>query len=218
VREVTGDFEVHITVDVGLADELASFAASRGVRFVHILLDRGVHASQPMLTVTGSGSPDDQRALLRSWEHDLRTAGIPPCRSKIEATPWAAGVPRSDDEAAGEPANRYFEHHLKLLLPASVDLAAITDLVEPHAARLSRNARRQRADGRAERFVTQRCHRVGLGTARQRLDTLVDALRSAGHQILGVEQEYVVFDSHLRLDLGWLGAPAAAGTDDPAVR
>lgn len=204
MREVSGDFEIHITVDASRTDELASFAASRGVKFVHIVLDRGVHASQPMLTLTGHGSSADQRFLLRAWEDDLRAAGIRPCRSKIEATPWSAGVPGSDEEAVGEPPSRYFEHHVKLLLPET-EAAGLTDLVAPHGARLSRNARRQRPDGRQERFVTQRCHGVGRTTARQRLDALLAALRAAGHDIVRVEQEYVVFDSDLRLDQGWLG-------------
>ncbi|MET8461578.1 creatininase family protein [Micromonospora zamorensis] len=57
------------------------------------------------------------------------------------------------------------------------DLVALTDLVAPHGARLSRNARREFADGAQERFVNQRCHGAGLATARQRLDELVEALR-----------------------------------------
>ncbi len=219
VREVSGDFEIHVTVDANLADKLASFAAARGVKFVHIILDRGVHASQPMLTLTGSGSPADQQSLLRSWEQDLRAAGIPPCRSKIEAAPWSSGVPESDDEAAGEPWNRYFEHHIKLLLPDTklADLAALTDLVEPRGARLSRNARRQRAGAGEERFVTQRCHGVGLTTAQRRLDSLVGGLRAHGYEILSVEQEYVVFDSDLRHDRGWLRQQPPDRTDEPEV-
>ncbi|WP_344128443.1 nucleotidyl transferase AbiEii/AbiGii toxin family protein [Luedemannella flava] len=209
--DVSGDFEIHITAPSHEAEKLAEFADRHGVTFVHILLDRGAQVSQPMLSLTGSGTLDEQRILARSWYDRLRQAGMHPCRIKVEAAPWCAGVPRSDDDAAAEPTGRYFEHHVKVLLPelSVEDLTAITDLVAPHGARLSRNARRQRPDGRHERFVNQRCLGVGLATARRRLDDLVTTLRAAGHEILQAEQEYVVSDDHLSLDNGWLDAPAS---------
>lgn len=213
MSEVSGDFEIHVTVHAGKAEELATFAARHGLKFVHIVLDRGLFVSQPMLTLTGRGTLTDQRATVRRWQDKLREAGIPPCRSKIEAAPWCPGVPGSDEQAATAPRSRYFEHHVKLLLPgtALADVVTLTDLVAEHGARLSRNARRERADGAQERFVNQRCHRVGLDTAKRRLDRLVEALRAAGHQIIDVEQEYVVFDSHLGHDEGWLDPPASNG-------
>ncbi|MBB4739938.1 hypothetical protein BJY16_003397 [Actinoplanes octamycinicus] len=205
MTEITGDFEIHLTVYPGQAEGLAAFAAEHGVKFLHIELDRGTSASQPMLTLHGSGTLTEQLATVRDWCGWLRVAGMDPIRSKIEATPWAAGVPQSDEAARDEPAHRYFEHHIKLRLPAGVaDLIAITDLVEPHGARLSRNARKRSADGSEIRFVNQRCHRAGRATASERLDRLVTALREDGHEIVSVEQEYVVHDDNLRLDDGWL--------------
>jgi hypothetical protein len=210
---VSGDFEIHITVHAGHAEKLAVFAAEHGVKFLYILLDRGAFVSQPMITLTGRGSLADQHAAIRQWERALHRAGIFPCRSKIEAAPWCVGVPRSDEDATAEPQGRYFEHHIKLLLPSATvaDVAAVTDLVAPHGARLSRNARRERPDGAQERFVNQRCHRVGLDTARRRLDALVDVIRSAGYEVVRVEQEYVVYDSALPHDQGWLDPPPLGG-------
>ncbi|MEV0430555.1 nucleotidyl transferase AbiEii/AbiGii toxin family protein [Micromonospora sp. NPDC050495] len=209
--EVSGDFEIHITAHASQAEKLSTFATQHGVKFVHIVLDRGAYVSQPMLTLTGRGTLADQHAAVQRWRRELREAGIYPCRSKIEAAPWCAGVPKSDEHAAVEPGGRYFEHHVKLLLPSTAlaDLMALTDLVAPHGARLSRNARRELADGAQERFVNQRCHGVGLATARQRLDELVETLRAAGHEPMTVEQEYVVFDSDLRHDQGWLDSPTS---------
>jgi hypothetical protein len=213
VHEVSGDFEIHITVHAGYAETLESFAATHGMKFVHILLDRGTYVSQPMVTLPGRGTLADQHAAVQRWQGELRKAGIYSCRTKIEAAPWCLGVPQSDQDAATEPDGRYFEHHIKLLLPTvtMADLVAVTDLVAPHGARLSRNARRVRTDGAQERFVSQRCHGVGLATARRRLDMLVDALRAAGYDIIAVEQEYVVFDSDLGHDQGWLAPSTADG-------
>ncbi|MER7441587.1 nucleotidyl transferase AbiEii/AbiGii toxin family protein [Micromonospora avicenniae] len=208
--EVSGDFEIHITAHAHHAEKLSAFATQHDVKFVHIVLDRGAYVSQPMLTLTGQGTLTDQHAAVQRWQRELRDAGIYPCRSKIEAAPWCVGVPQSDEQAAVEPGGRYFEHHVKLLLPgtAVADLVALTDLVAPHGARLSRNARRELTDGAQERFVNQRCHGVGLATARRRLDELVETLRAAGHEPTAVEQEYVVFDSDLHHDHGWLDPPA----------
>ncbi|GAA3753461.1 hypothetical protein GCM10022225_42680 [Plantactinospora mayteni] len=219
MSEVSGDFEIHITVHGQHAGELAAFAAEHGVKYLHIVLDRGVFASQPMLTLTGRGTLTEQHAVVQRWQRELRGVGVHPCRSKIEAAPWCVGVPRSDADAAVEPAGRYFEHHVKLLLPAATvaHLLAVTDVVAPHDARLSRNARRERADGAQERFVTQRCHGVGLDTAKQRLDALVAALRSAGVEIVTVEQEYVVFDDRLSHDQGWLADAPAWNAGDRAT-
>ncbi|QLQ40446.1 nucleotidyl transferase AbiEii/AbiGii toxin family protein [Micromonospora robiginosa] len=207
---MSGDFEIHLTAYAHQAEELAAFAARHGVKFVHIVLDRGMYATQPMLTLAGRGTLTEQQAVAQHWLRELGTAGIHACRTKIEAAPWCVGVPQSDEQAAAEPNGRYFEHHVKLLLAGTTvaDLVALSDLVAPHGARLSRNARRERQDGTQERFVNQRCHRVGLATARQRLDALVDTLRTAGYDTTAVEQEYVVSDSDPRVDQGWLDAPS----------
>ncbi|TDC43961.1 nucleotidyl transferase AbiEii/AbiGii toxin family protein [Micromonospora sp. KC213] len=207
--EVSGDFEIHITAHAFQAEKLSAFATEHGVTFVHIVLDRGENVSQPMLTLVGRGTVPEQHAAVQRWQRELREAGIYPCRSKIEAAPWCVGVPQSDEQAAIEPDGRYFEHHVKLLLSSTAlaDLLALTDLAAPHGARLSRNARREFADGAQERFVNQRCHGVGLTTATKRLNELVETLRAAGHEPTTVEQEYVVFDSDLHHDQGWLEPP-----------
>ena len=98
----------------------------------------------------------------------------------------------------------YFERHVKLALDPATDLAVLTALAVRHTAHLSRNSRRVREDGRQERFVTQRCHAVGRTTARGRLDGLLTALASDGHEMVSVEEEFVVYDSNPGVDAGWL--------------
>jgi hypothetical protein len=206
--DVTGDFEIHITVPY-FADKLATFAQQQQVKFSHIELDRGTTSSQPMITISGRGTLSQQQKLARKWVDKYFGRVFYPHRVKIEAAPWNTGVPQTDEDSQGEPADRYFEHHLKLVLPdaTAARLIALTQLVTPHGARLSRNARRQRADGGEERFVTQRCYRVGRTTAQQQLDALAAALREAGHEIAEIEQEYVVYDDAVHLDHGWLTEP-----------
>src|SRR5262245_51221425 len=114
MADVSGDFEIHITTDPGHAETLATFAEQYGMAFVHIVLDRGSHESQPMLTLTGRGVLDQQLELADGWVGRLRAAGVPPIRTKVEAAPWCVGVPRSDADVATGPKGRYFEHHVKL--------------------------------------------------------------------------------------------------------
>ncbi|MFH8385463.1 hypothetical protein ACH4E7_31775 [Kitasatospora sp. NPDC018058] len=137
-------------------------------------------------------------------------AGFTVLRAKIEATPWADGVPASDEDAVPHGPGRYFEHHVKLLLPAPAPaagparLAELTELAVRHGAHLSRNPRRVREDGQREWFVTQRCRLVGLNTAGRRLEALLRDLAAAGHEVASVEREFVVVDSDEALDTGWI--------------
>ncbi|MDG6101848.1 nucleotidyl transferase AbiEii/AbiGii toxin family protein [Dactylosporangium aurantiacum] len=223
MTEIAGTFEIHLTAGGSGAQDLADLAARHGVRFVHIVLDQGRHPSQPMLTVPARGTLDEVRALARQWRERLVARGTPVTRVKIEAAPWCAGVPQDDAAAAAEPPGRYFEHHVKLLLPAAAPVAAMrvaADAGAAYGARLSRNARRRDGEGRQERFLTARCHGVGLATATARLDAFVATLRGAGLEVVEVEQEYVVDDSNLGLDRGWLdGRPddPVAGRHPPAA-
>ena len=210
--DVEGDFEFHITVsgDEAAAAGLAAWAGQRGVKFTHIVLARGETVSQPMLTVRSKGTTEAVLAEAEAMAGELAAAGFEVTRVKLESSPFARGVPATAGQAVRD---RYFEHHIKLLLPPGLDEAALAELVTPHCAHLSRNARRVREDGHAERFVTQRCHGVGTDVAVAELDRLVEALRAAGHELVGVEREYVVHDSSPAVDAGWIGVGIGVEVD-----
>ncbi|MFJ7250200.1 hypothetical protein ACIQWA_36955 [Kitasatospora sp. NPDC098652] len=228
---VRGGFEVHLTVGHGAADALAAWADGHGLKFTHILLERGASPSQPMLTLRADGTLEEVAALTARVRGRVERAGFTVLRAKIEATPWAEGVPASDEDAASHGAGRYFEHHVKLLLPAQAQalpqaqapaqtahpaqtpaadparFAELTALAVRHGAHLSRNPRRTREDGRREWFVTQRCRLVGLASAGRRLDELLRDLSADGREVASVEREFVVVDSDETLDAGWITEP-----------
>jgi hypothetical protein len=179
-------------------DGLRVWAAGNGAKYTRILLDQGGTPDQPMLTFAGRGTLGAQRAAAARRRQWLGDAGFTVVRVKIEASPFNADVPLE----AGEPG-RYFEHHVKLVLAGGTEVDRARAVAVEHGAHLSRNARRAVPDGRHERFVTQRCHGVGLPAARRRLDLLVHALRE--HRIAEIEQEYVMVDDCPALDDGWLG-------------
>ncbi|MER7787524.1 hypothetical protein [Streptomyces sp. NPDC097640] len=225
---VTGEFEIHLTVRpvTGTADPdspvpyraLERYAADRAWKFAHIVLDRGRVPSQPMLTLRADGTLTAARSAADDAAAGLAGAGFTVVRTKVEATPWAEGVPVSDEGGRALGPRYYFEHHIKLLLDAAEDTAddtaddtaGLLPLVGAHAAHLSRNARRIRNDGRAERFVTQRCRLVGRDTAGRRLEALAAALRADGREIVSMEREFVVYDSDEGLDAGWIPEEEAA--------
>lgn len=206
VPDIRGPLESHVTVtcaDGGTA-RLARWADRRGLGFAHIVLARGRHRSQPMLNLRGDGTAVEQVGAALCVARDLAEAGFPVVRVKTEAAPWAAGVPQRDtDPLARDPA-LHFEHHVKLLLPGDHDRARLTAAVTPHHAHLSWNARRTRDDGREERFVTQRCHGVGRTTAERRLAALLTDLRAHPYPVVEVEREFVLHDTRLALDEGWI--------------
>ncbi len=205
-NDVTGEFETHLTIDCADPDvaDLEGWAATRGMKLTHIVLARGRTPSQPMLTLLGTGTLRQQQDAAAAVEDDLRAFGHRPVRVKIEAAPWSRGVPEHDAAAAHLGHTRYFEHHVKVLLPAGTDREGLAHVVVRHQAHLSWNARRVDHVGRQETFVTQRCHAVGLHTAGERLERLIGAVTDAGFDIVSVEREFVVYDSNLAVDDGWL--------------
>jgi hypothetical protein len=146
-------------------------------------------------------------------------------RSDEEARAWALRC--GPGTAADGTAPRYFEHHVKVLLDAGTGLgpgpgaaardgqrspgvsplATLIAVAVAHDAHVSWNARRVAGPaGREQRFVTQRCHGVGLPTARGRLAALRRALADLGVHIAEAEQEFVVYDSDTAVDEGWIVA------------
>ncbi len=201
-----GAFETHITVEFHQIDRLQQWCAARELQLLHILLDRGATRSQPMLTRRGYGDLDGELKIANELAQALTNAGFGVVRIKLEAAPENQDIPQSDSEARCHSPERYFEHHLKLRLSPTQDLRELAELASQHAAHLSRNAL-QRHDLFQERFVTQRCGGVGQSEANHRLNSLVKAIASAGDRPIDIRTEFVVYDSNLALDRGWIRMP-----------
>lgn len=205
--EFAGDLETHLTVathQANASDALRRFADLHGLKYLHIMLDRGQTVSQPMLTRHARGGLSNELSIARDLARKLDTAGFAVTRIKVEAAPFNQDVPQTDGDVTGLEGNLYFEHHVKLLVGRDTDLTTLTQLASRHQAHLSRNALRVREDGQLERFVTQRCWSVGRATAEQRLDALRQELVSAGWMIVDIEAEFVIYDNNLEVDAGWI--------------
>lgn len=200
-------YETHVTVGCGrpgAAERLGRWTEAAGLKLTHIQLARGRTPSQVMVTRPGAASYEQEAQAARELCASLQTAGFEPLRVKIESTPAAPEVPRRPGPG------QYFEHHVKLRLDAGTDLSHLARLAEPHGAHVSWNARRVVASGAHERFVTQRCHDVGAPAAHAALQRLLADL--TGVQIVEVEEEFVLYDSDLSLDAGWIADEREEGT------
>lgn len=193
---MNGDFEILLTAPAGQRHEAEPAARRDGLPFRESVLDRGHHPGQPMITIRVKGDLSYAVEAAHDERTRLRDAGVDIVRVKIRT---AVGDVEEADSG-------YCEQHLRLRLPdvSSERLAAIGALVEPHGARLSRNERRPE-----ERFVTRRA-------GRDHFERLRDVLAGAGHEIAEFEEHYVVQDTTVGLDGGWLhaGGPRAV----PAAR
>ena len=206
MSKFAGEFETHFTVAINGAERipaLAQWAAAREMKCTHIVLERGRAPSQPMLTSHGLGILSTELQKARRVAEMLQADGFRVTRIKIEANPKNQDIPQRAEDPL-DNSEQYFEHHVKLLLEDDSRLASLTELAQRHGARLSRNALRSRADGRHERFLTQRCYRVGQPEAQAKLGILLADLEREGYQVLETEQEFVVFDSNIDMDAGWI--------------
>jgi hypothetical protein len=216
-RPVSGTFEAHVTVAAdGPAerDRFRSLCGALGVKPVLIELPAGESPSQPMTGSYHRGTVESAAREVAVLAHTLRAAGFAISRVKLEAVATNDGVPDTDTDAAGEPPGRYFEFHVKLLLPADAEMGWLEAACAAFGAKLSRNAFKQSTDGQSERFVTLRAYGVGRRTAFARLDALLASITAGGFNVVNKVREYSLFDSHVGLDSGWLDEPNGHETEE----
>jgi len=208
LRACDGTFEAHITIDATETAERERFRVlcrELGVKPVLIELPAGQTPSQPMTAAYHRGSSHAAAQEVAEVARKLRGAGFRIARVKLEAVATNEGIPVTDADAKAFPAGCYFEFHVKLELDG--EPVGLAELCDRFSAKLSRNAFKQSADARSERFVTLRMYNVGRQTAFARLDELEAALTAAGYAIVNRQREYSLFDSKVGLDAGWLDAP-----------
>jgi hypothetical protein len=211
--EFAGDFETHWTVaeeQGALLDRVTEAASRRGLKVTYVILSRGAHASQLMLTRRRRSTLSVERADAHALVEGLARDGLRVTRIKLEASSTNDDIPWTDEAARQEPGH-YFEHHVKVRYEPKTDLRAITEIAAAHAAHLSQSVAEAPGDGEVQRFITQRCYGVGLPAARTLIAALQSALAEARVHIVRATQEYVVYDTNVALDAGWIEQAARGG-------
>lgn len=206
--EFKGELETHITVSLAAPqtiEQLQEWSRIHGLKCIQIVLDRGETVSQPMVSRRAFSTFSKELKKADELKDILSANGFPVIRIKIEIPPTNEGVPHSQNETK-DNANSYFENHIKLLLDTVSDKSGLEKIAERHSAHLSRNALRKRKDGFEERFVTQRCWSVGRIEAFDQFNVLLNELLNSNYTVLETENEYVIYDSNLEIDKGWISA------------
>lgn len=202
-RTFGGAFEAHVTVRCDAADAPRFAAACDRLRVKHLQIElaRGEHVAQPMTATVHRGELRQVQGEVHELARALVADGFEVVRTKIEALPRNRDLPETDEAAAAEPG-RYFEYHLKVVVPPG-ELEPVRAAAEAHGARLSRNARRTRPDGSHERYLTLRLPGLGRASADARFAALEAAVEALPVTIGRRVREYTVYDSNLALDRGW---------------
>ncbi len=207
--EFTGELETHLTICLSKTKtvaELQEWGKVYDLKCLHIILDRGDVSSQPMLTRRASGKLTDEIGTALRLKELLIADGFQVIRIKIEAAPWNEDVPRSSAEIINPSTEKYFEKHIRILINSQAEHTELLETVKRHAAHLSRNALRQDSEGFEERFVTQRNWSIGYSESRQKLNELLQEIRALNYPVIDVEEEYVIYDTNLKIDAGWIQA------------
>ena len=140
----------------------------------------------------------------------LRASGFEVVREKVEAVATNDGVPRSADDAARSPADRYFEFHLLIDAKAgpvsNEDVVSLRSIAAEMSAKLeqpvplSYNALKP-----GQRFLNLRARGMGLDQANVHVRELEAAVARTGVlKVTKIISEYICSDSNRALDDGWL--------------
>jgi hypothetical protein len=201
-----GPYEAHVTIATRSEADLRRFRAfceAAAVKCIFIELGRGAVPFQPMTASYHQGPRRRVLEEVRELARALAAEGFEVTRLKLEALGANRDIPEEDEVARAQPAN-YFEFHVKVTFPAeATGLEGVRALCERHGAHLSRNARKVRADGAAERFVTLRVPGLGRPNAEARFTALLRDLKETGLSLSYPLREYTVYDSNHGLDRGW---------------
>jgi hypothetical protein len=201
-----GAYEAHVTIAARSSEDLQRFRDFCGaVRLKCILIELGHDSArlQPMTASYHQGTLQKALDEVRAYARTLTVEGFQVTRLKLEALGTNRDIPEDDAVAQAQPAN-YFEFHVKVTLPlVGANLDALRARCSRHGAHLSRNARKVRADGASERFVTLRVWGLGRTNAEARFTALLRDLAETGLPLSYPLREYTVYDSNLELDHGW---------------
>lgn len=199
-----GIFESHVTVKPCELGPFNAACGELGVKCIAIELPKGDQPVQPMTAAHHRGALAGVIAEVHALAQQLVRRGYTVTRTKIEAVGRHRDVPMTDDAARGAPKVNYFEHHLKVVLPPGYDAGPLAAKCRALDAHLSRNARKQSADGSQERFITLRSYGVGQPSADARFERVVELVHELGLPIKNRVREYTVYDSAIEVDRNWM--------------
>jgi hypothetical protein len=205
-RELAGRFHAHLSVTATseTIEALRALCKSQRVKLTVVDLENLAGRSQTDVMTTSYHEDPAAGAVGRVVERlsalsaALGEAGFDVVRAKLEHESLPSLQPYT--------AEHYHEVHVKLEIPAAgYDEAAagLRELGQVHGFVPSRNPRERGAEW-VMQFVNLRLYEGGQEDADRRVIDLLRALRAAGHEVVEVKRETVVFDTHQQLDRWWI--------------
>lgn len=197
--------EIHITVNDYERISADSLEGWEDFKYTHIVLSKGNSPSQKMITKRVNDSLGSAYKICQNASKALARMGYSVVRKKIEVPPWSRLAPITKEDVNFNHGGCYFESHIKMIIGDNEQaIENFTKIAEYCGAQLSRNAFKETKNGVCERFITQRSYNCDMAENQRNLSRLLYYLVNWNQDILEIEKEYVVYDSNLGLDYGWL--------------
>ncbi|MEO1517452.1 MAG: hypothetical protein AAFV95_20685 [Bacteroidota bacterium] len=190
--------EVHITCQQMTTDEIGafeSFCQSVDAKPIVILLPKGEHTQQPMISkIINCDSKEALAKKTRQLKNQFDTNGYEIVRVKMEVAPWD----RDKAEHLFETGpDNYYEWHGRVQLEKEETIRAIVKQLGGH---LSRNALKR--DPKAKLITIREYGSEEM--IKSRIHHLKTGLQQHGIEFAKEELEYCVYDSNVNLDKGWI--------------
>ncbi|MBI4852432.1 MAG: hypothetical protein HY819_11615 [Acidobacteria bacterium] len=201
-----GTFESHITIQLNNQTALSLFRSvceELKVKCSLIELPNGINRFQPMTSLYHQGSFESVLKEVNGLAQSLTQEGFKVIRVKIEALINNLNVPITDEQAKKFP-NNYFEFHLLVTLSSEKDKERLKNLCTQNNAHLSQNAFKKTLYGLNQHFVTMRLYNIGKTNAKAEFSKLIEMLKKENFSLSNKLQEYIVYDSNISLDQGWV--------------
>ena len=193
------DFEIHITVNDLKIEEKKSFidfCKSENLKPVMIVLDKGNHIHQPMISIVIQRKDfHEANKEVERLATNFKNNGFTVVRKKVEISPKEETYFHQPIVKNSTP---YFEWHGKVEVD---DVPMLKTLCEGHGGHISRNS--LKADGRL-RFITVREYK-GSKPFYERVENIHRILNENDIELLKEEFELCIYDSREELDSGWIG-------------
>lgn len=211
---ITGLFEIHITVDTsqGYYPLWQYTHDKKDFKLIHAVSETGDYREQYMISKWKNGTYEELVTKTTTIVEDMQKHGIKILRAKIESMAHNQGVPVTDQEfinfitenqLTGEP---YFEYHGKI------------DLVNNNLQMLNNwcdNMSNKYPDvylatstnicGSKVPLLTIRIYNHGREYAEKYKNLVLDNFKECGFKIFeNIQQEFSVYDTNQDVDKNWL--------------
>jgi hypothetical protein len=128
-------------------------------------------------------------------------------RLKLEAMAWNPGVPITNEQSHALPEGNYFEYHLKLDAPVSLEndeqlKQLARQLTQELGVRVPFSCNNM--GDKNQRFLNARTYGIGASESAAIVAQITEALLTKGFKVQKIIQEFIVFDTNKELDRGWL--------------